>query len=628
MSLSASLSAAVSGLATAQRAIATTAHNTANAGTEGYSRQVHSQIATFVDGRGSGVRALAPQRVVDLFLEAGLRRQETVVGRAQAVNEAFRQLQERVLGSATGDGRGLAFELRNLTGTVEALAGQVDGPAAAGRLLDSIGAFTTELGRSAQEVQRLRRDVDRGFAAGVATVNATLAELHAVNQQVARAGATPDLADRQQAALRTLAHYLDMAALVRDNGTIEVTTAAGVTLLDHEPRHLIYQAAPAVGPTTMFGALAVFAARDLDPQTGQPLSGAVGNELVTAGVRAVLGPELLGDAVPDEEQVIVSRLGGGRLDGLLEVRDRLLPELADQLTELGTALRHVLNAASNRLTAVPPPTELVGTRVDLAGFNAAGSSGAAYLAVIDRASGATIATVEVDLGAGSPAAIVAAVDAGLGGLGSAGFDGAGRLVIATANPAHGLAIAAGAGVIRATDAAGRMIDYGFAHYFGLGDLLVATGAGGLGDAALAVRPELLADPARLGTHRIDLDPGPPAAAALGARRDAGLELAGALETSFATIRRGALPGGPATPARYLAELAGALGAAAARADQAASGEQALKDELVTRQASVSGVNLDEELSRLVLFQQSYAASARLISAVNEMFGELLGMVRR
>ena len=45
-----------------------------------------------------------------------------------------------------------------------------------------------------------------------------------------------------------------------------------------------------------------------------------------------------------------------------------------------------------------------------------------------------------------------------------------------------------------------------------------------------------------------------------------------------------------------------------------------------RAADASGVNIDEEMARLVQLQQAYAASARMIAATNELFDELLGMV--
>ena len=42
-----------------------------------------------------------------------------------------------------------------------------------------------------------------------------------------------------------------------------------------------------------------------------------------------------------------------------------------------------------------------------------------------------------------------------------------------------------------------------------------------------------------------------------------------------------------------------------------------------RQASDSGVNLDEELTNLTTYQQAYAAGARLLSTVDQLYQTLL-----
>jgi flagellar hook-associated protein 1 len=43
--------------------------------------------------------------------------------------------------------------------------------------------------------------------------------------------------------------------------------------------------------------------------------------------------------------------------------------------------------------------------------------------------------------------------------------------------------------------------------------------------------------------------------------------------------------------------------------------------------SDSGVNTDEELSNLMLYQNSYAASARLITTISDTLQELLNIVK-
>ncbi|MGL4985245.1 MAG: flagellar basal body rod C-terminal domain-containing protein, partial [Plesiomonas sp.] len=46
----------------------------------------------------------------------------------------------------------------------------------------------------------------------------------------------------------------------------------------------------------------------------------------------------------------------------------------------------------------------------------------------------------------------------------------------------------------------------------------------------------------------------------------------------------------------------------------------------SRMSSISGVDLNEEAGNLIRYQQSYAASARIISVADEIFKTLLGSI--
>ena len=48
---------------------------------------------------------------------------------------------------------------------------------------------------------------------------------------------------------------------------------------------------------------------------------------------------------------------------------------------------------------------------------------------------------------------------------------------------------------------------------------------------------------------------------------------------------------------------------------------------MNRRDSFSGVNLDEELSQMVVLQNSYSAAARVMTTANQMYDTLLDMVR-
>ena len=75
--------------------------------------------------------------------------------------------------------------------------------------------------------------------------------------------------------------------------------------------------------------------------------------------------------------------------------------------------------------------------------------------------------------------------------------------------------------------------------------------------------------------------------------------------------------------------AGIVATAATKAQVAQSGYEFqgnLVVDLSTRIQNEAGVNLDEEMSDLIIFQRAYSASARVISTVDEMFDELLNAV--
>ena len=52
----------------------------------------------------------------------------------------------------------------------------------------------------------------------------------------------------------------------------------------------------------------------------------------------------------------------------------------------------------------------------------------------------------------------------------------------------------------------------------------------------------------------------------------------------------------------------------------------LKSSLELKQSQVSGVNLDEEMSQLMVYQNSYAASAKVIATTKNLFDILNNLI--
>lgn len=79
--------------------------------------------------------------------------------------------------------------------------------------------------------------------------------------------------------------------------------------------------------------------------------------------------------------------------------------------------------------------------------------------------------------------------------------------------------------------------------------------------------------------------------------------------------------------QYASAVLSNTGLVAAQAQDSAIDNSALAREIEIRLTEVSGVNLDEELANMVMFQNAYNAAARLITAAQEMMDALLASVR-
>ena len=78
---------------------------------------------------------------------------------------------------------------------------------------------------------------------------------------------------------------------------------------------------------------------------------------------------------------------------------------------------------------------------------------------------------------------------------------------------------------------------------------------------------------------------------------------------------------------YAAIILSDLSIKAEEAESRYEDSSALKAELSARVKNDSGVNIDEELANMILFQNAFNASARLVATTREMFDELLSIVR-
>ncbi|BCW88488.1 hypothetical protein sos41_16280 [Alphaproteobacteria bacterium SO-S41] len=159
--------------------------------------------------------------------------------------------------------------------------------------------------------------------------------------------------------------------------------------------------------------------------------------------------------------------------------------------------------------------------------------------------------------------------------------------------------------------------------FGIGSRYkMAQGTG------LSVKPSLAANPNAVPTAQLDLS----STTAIGDIVLASADNKGALalQAAGASVKFAAagFAGAQSTSlSTYASSLVAAIGQRSASATNAASDAAALRKEVEERAVSHEGVNLDEELANMMVFQQAYNAGARLITTAQKLYDELLQLMR-
>lgn len=104
-------------------------------------------------------------------------------------------------------------------------------------------------------------------------------------------------------------------------------------------------------------------------------------------------------------------------------------------------------------------------------------------------------------------------------------------------------------------------------------------------------------------------------------------LAGVLKGNITFSATGDLSTTTTTLARYASSILSLQATKTATAEDQLDFNASYLTTLEARGSEVSGVNVDEELANLIILEQAYSASARVLTTVSEMLDELLNSVR-
>ena len=234
MSISLSLSNAISGMNAASRMSEIVSSNVANSLTEGYGRRSLNLSSAVIGGKGAGVEIGSVNRHVDRGIIADRRLADASLSGYQSLVSTMNQIGDVV--GRVGDQDSISARIVALEA---ALIDAAADPSSTIRL-SNVGArldgLATGFNDAARGIQSLRAEADASIGAQVDDLNTALKQVEQLNTDITYAtnnGVDPSgLIDQRQRAIDTIAQIVPVRELDRDNGQVALMTTTGETLLD------------------------------------------------------------------------------------------------------------------------------------------------------------------------------------------------------------------------------------------------------------------------------------------------------------------------------------------------------------------------------------------------------------
>ena len=662
------LSIGVRAMAASYAQMQTTSHNISNAGVEGYSRQ-RVDLATAqgqytgVGFFGRGVNVVGVERLQDAFLT-----REAASTRSLSAMDAARAQRLSDLEAVFGSGEtGIGHAMTQLFSAMSDLASRPADGATRQVVLSRAQDLVLRFNDAGGRIEGLQTLVNQEVASSVAEINALAASIAKVNGDIAAVrglGQQPnDLLDERDRLISQLSEHVKVSTLEADDGTVGVFMGGGQRLV------LGSQAESLAVASDLFDNVRSGIAlregdslRPLDAQSlgGGRLSGLLqfqGEDLVAARTTFGQLARALAGAVNDQQELglnlqppagsVASRPLFGFIDATLE---RVMPASTNERDALG-------NFTSDVSIEVTDPSRLRATEYELRGdpdnpgqwiLRRVPEDGSVAVSVAD---GDEIDGFIVHFNSGPAAGerfLLQPVSSAASGLQRLLSD---PLDLAAASPF--VASTAGSNTGTAQAGALRMVNTptdGTATttitITGADPLdpsrmlytwdLVDSGGASIGSGSGTWTPgSPIPTPPDSDINGFELDlSGVPAAGdvitlaptpfpaanngnALSLHRLGELALVGLTE-----LADGTTTGGLSFTERYVAALAD-IGVRTRGAETAATISAARAADAEAARADRAGVNLDEEAARLIQFQQSYQAAAKVLQIAQQVFSSLL-----
>lgn len=243
MSLTGALNAAVSSLRVNQANIQVLSANIAHVNDPNYTKKTLGRESVYLgENQVGGVTVSGYASAVNDSLRKQWESLLAKDGTTSAQNKYMEQLQQ-VLGTST-DQAGLPTLYTQFLTAWQTLQSSPDSDAAQTAVIRYGQQLADEVGRISTVVDAIDRDIKTDLEQSVDEFNGLLEQLFEVNVQLrssANGGAgQADLIDKRDNLVRQISLYGDVRTAERDNGAIAVFTASGLSLVDGPPSRFIY----------------------------------------------------------------------------------------------------------------------------------------------------------------------------------------------------------------------------------------------------------------------------------------------------------------------------------------------------------------------------------------------------
>jgi flagellar hook-associated protein 1 FlgK len=645
---------AASGLAAATAGMETVSNNTANVNTPGYDTEAISQAALAQSGDpgGSGTEVTSVRRAFDQFAFQQVVAASSANGASQTLQQSSAAL-AALFPVASGGAGGLGAAVSGFFAAANTLAQNPTSVPDREALLSGAQSLAGAFHSVGSQLASSLTSLNGQLSDSVQQINTLAQQIAALNQSIAQqppGAASNALLDQRDQLVQQLGQQLGVTVLSGANGALDVYTSSGAALVDGTNASQLSVVSDGYGD----GAVAIAYAPTGQDLTNSLAGGVLGGLLASraqiadtqdtvgalaAGLAAAvnttqslgldrngrLGQPLFSLAGPTVYAAAANH-GSGTLSASLTDPAQFVP--GDFILTRIAGGFEATNTDTGQTTALGngPTLNLDGMTIAVSGSVAVGDS---FKLEPTAAAAETLAVAAADPSAIAAAAAYVVTAGAANGSGAVTDNNRGNVTATVAGPVAGNAVPPGAVSVPAS-VFGQTLSIVFTS---AADFEVRTSAGSV-VASGSVSPTAGAQiaiafpspPAPNGEmESVSLSAGTAAAGDTFTLTPGGVGSNGNI-AALAGLATQKLVSGQTVGDAYAA-LVTAVGNKGQEARIAATAAQGVLTRAQQAQQSISGVNLDEEATHLIAYQQAYQAAAQVVATTQTLFQSLLTAVQ-